>query len=229
MTIHQPDTMELHILAIDNVSPNVKTFTLEKPDGWQWAEGAHARFGVIAENGVDQRTMSVSSLPHDQVITMTTRRYAMVSPYKAALWEKRVWETLQVSTPRSRFTLPREARPVLLLGMGVGMATLLPLIRSYQADSSGIDGLHVLTVDREIDLLNSLDLRGITRLHVNNRVQFTKALDQVLNAGRPIVMPVGSDRFIESVIRQLKAHGFTPADVRLDKKSSAIRRIWELV
>jgi ferredoxin-NADP reductase len=226
MTLSQNERLELRILAISDQSPNVRTFVLQKPEGWMWREGAHARFGVMHETTLDQRTMSVSSLPGDEVITMTTRRYATVSPYKAGLWEKQVGDTLWVSAPRSRFTLPREHRPVLMVAMGVGMATLLPLVRTFQNDTSGVESLQVITVDRDIDLFKNEDLSGVSVHHTTNRVAFYKHLDQVLTATKPIVMVVGSDRFVESVVRALKAQGFAQSDLRLDKKSAVIERIW---
>lgn len=224
-----PDRRDLKILNITELTPNVRTFTLEKPSDWTWREGAHARFGVMIDGQLDQRTMSVSSLPEDHVITLTTRKYASVSPYKAALWQKTVGETLSVSAPKSRFTLPRENRPVLLLGMGVGMATLLPLIRTYQATTVGVNSLNVITVDREIDLLEELNLPMGMQIHTKNRVSFTKALDRHLSASYPIVMVIGSDRFVESVIRNLKDRGLDSSVIRLDKKASAVDRIWALV
>lgn len=226
MTLAQTDRLELRILSIINESPSVRTFVLEKPSSWQWAEGAHARFGVMIGDTLDQRTMSVSSLPGDGVITITTRRYASVSPYKAALWEKQVGDTLWVSIPRSRFTLPREDRPVLLLAMGVGMATLLPLVRAHQNDATHITSLMVITVDREINLFKTIDRLSIVHVHTLNRLSFHKALDQALSRSKPIVMVVGSDRLVESVVRTLKAQGLSQLDLRLDKKEAAIERIW---
>ena len=226
MTLAQHDRLALRILSIIDESSNVRTFVMEKPHEWTWAEGAHARFGVMIGETLDQRTMSVSSLPEDGVITMTTRRYALVSPYKAALWEKQIGDTVWVSVPRSRFSLPREDRPVLLLAMGVGMATLLPIARAFQCDARGVESLQVISVDREIDLFNHVDLTGVSHQHTSNRVAFYKALDHALFASRPIVMVVGSDRFVESVVRTLKARGISQADLRLDKKAAAIARIW---
>ena len=222
-----PERRDLTILNITELTPNVKTFTLEKPSDWTWLEGAHARFGVMIDDQLDQRTMSVSSLPEDHVITLTTRKYASVSPYKAALWQKTVGETLSVTAPKSRFTLPRENRPVLLVAMGVGMATLIPLIRTYQHSTEGISSLNILTVDREIDLLHELDLPMGMRVHTMNRVHFMKALDQPLREVHPIVMAIGSDRFVESVVRSLKIRGFGRSDLRLDKKPTAVDRIWD--
>jgi ferredoxin-NADP reductase len=226
MTLAQTDRLELRILSIISESPSVRTFVLEKPLSWHWVEGSHARFGVVIGDTLDQRTMSVSSLPGDGVITITTRRYASVSPYKAALWEKQVGDTLWVSIPRSRFTLPREDRPVLLLAMGVGMATLLPLVRAHQNDATHITSLMVITVDREINLFKTIDRLSIVHVHTLNRLSFHKALDQALSRSKPIVMVVGSDRLVESVVRTLKAQGLSQLDLRLDKKEAAIERIW---
>lgn len=226
MTLAQNDRKELHILSIIDESSDVRTFMVEKPDEWTWEEGSHARFGVLIGDALDQRTMSVSSLPGDGTITMTTRHYANESPYKAALWGKRVGDTLWVSAPRSRFKLPREQRPVLLLAMGVGMATLLPVVRAFQRDPSGVIHLEVITVDRELDLFKQQDLSQVVHYPTSNRVAFYKTLDLVLSKTQPIVMVVGSDRFVESVVRTLKARGISPSDLRLDKKAGAIERIW---
>lgn len=227
MTLSPIDHRDLKILDITDLTPTVRTFTLQKPEEWTWPEGAHARFGVLIEGQLDQRTMSVSSWPQDQVITMTTRKYSTLSPYKAALWQKCVGETLRVTAPKSRFMLPRENRPILLLAMGVGMATLVPLIRTAQASPENIPSVKILTVDREINLLSDLDLPQGMHTHTFNRVGFMKALDQHLREAHPIVMAIGSDRFVESVVRSLKARGFHRSDLRLDKKASAIDRIWD--
>jgi ferredoxin--NADP+ reductase len=227
MTLSPIDRRDLKILNITDLTPTVRTFTLQKPEEWTWLEGAHARFGVWIDDQLDQRTMSVSSWPLDQVITMTTRKYATTSPYKAALWQKTVGETLSVTAPKSRFTLPRENRPLLLLAMGVGMATLVPLIRTYQASTENIPSVKILTVDREINLLSDLDLPQGLHTHTLNRVGFMKALDHLMREDHPIVMAIGSDRFVESVVRSLKAKGFQRSDLRLDKKATAIDRIWD--
>ena len=65
------------INKIVDESSNVKTYMLDRPEGFSWEEGAHTHLALEGFNAGDKpnrsliRHMSISTLPHEDAIGIT--------------------------------------------------------------------------------------------------------------------------------------------------------------
>src|SRR5699024_12573739 len=71
--------------------PEIKTYMLDCPEGFTWEEGAHTHFAFEGFNAGDKpdrsltRHMSISTLPHENAIGITTRINEQCSEFKNIL------------------------------------------------------------------------------------------------------------------------------------------------
>lgn len=231
------DIMEhyrLKILRIVKEQPHTRTYHLEKPHGFHWAEGAHAHFAFPADDAATSaaptlvRHMSIMTLPEEHTIGFTTR-LRPDSPFKQRLFHRPVGEDLLLFKPGSRMTLQRRQRPVVLLSMGVGMATMRPLILAHHRDGTGIPllvNLHVDSADHPLyrKTLDSLTSPSYMNHWVRSRRDFYERL-HTLHPLSPLYYVVGSDAFLLEVLRLLLREGVPLSDIITDKKELFLKKL----
>ena len=135
---------------------------------------------------------------------------------------------------KNNFPLVRTGNPVVLLSMGVGMATMRPLIKSYQRDLKGISSLTSLNVDRGSngvyqEEMESLDLPGFFPHYLDSRRSFLDQVDRSLELKDAIYYLVGSDEFLGSMAYYLAGSGVPKSMLKIDKKPHKVRAILDAV
>ena len=79
------------INSIIEETPEVKTYMLDRPEDFKWEEGSHTHFALEGFNAGDKpnrgliRHMSISTLPHENSIGITTRIREQCSEFKMIL------------------------------------------------------------------------------------------------------------------------------------------------
>jgi len=226
----------LKIIEIVDEGIDTKTFYLEKPEDFNWEEGSHTH---IALNGYDTnevpnkslvRHMSIMTLAHENRIGFTTRFPSQKSEYKTLLSTYDVGDQLKIFKLGSRMSLRRENRPIVLLSMGVGIATMRPLILSYIQNKQGIDGLTHINVDPHPTIYRN-DIESIKdgtfiNIWTKTRVEYYQKLNELLR-NDSIYYIVGSDTFLRSNIQKLKSIGVKIEDIMIDKKEGILRLYYE--
>lgn len=144
---------QVKIIDIIDEAKGIKTYLLEKPENEIWEEGSHIHIGIV---GFDEgelpnkslvRHMSIMTLPTEKKLGFTTRVQENPSEFKEKLSKLHVGDELVTFKIGSRMQLRRYNRPIVLLSMGVGIATMRPLILSFIADTSNIPCLYNVNVD----------------------------------------------------------------------------------
>ena len=129
--------------------------------------------------------------------------------------------------------LKRENRPLVLISMGIGMATYRPLILAYNQNSEGINHLTSLNVDSGYSFLyreklDSLNIKGFNNHYAGSREELYKIIDQYLQADEnAIYYVVGSDLFLKKIIGYLKEKQIAESDIVIDKKAELRLEIME--
>lgn len=226
----------LKIIEIVDEGIDTKTFYLEKPEDFNWEEGSHTH---IALNGYDTnevpnkslvRHMSIMTLAHENRIGFTTRFPSQKSEYKTLLSTYDVGDQLNIFKLGSRMSLRRENRPIVLLSMGVGIATMRPLILSYIQNKQGIDGLTHINVDPHPTIyrndIESIQDGTFINIWAKTRVEYYQKLNELLR-NDSIYYIVGSDTFLRSNIQKLKSIGVKIEDIMIDKKEGILRLYYE--
>lgn len=229
---------KLKIVDIREESDKTKTYLLEKPIELNWDEGSHTH---IAHSGYDDgefpnknlvRHMSIMTLNQENLLGFTTRLNDKPSEFKRRLAELNIGDDLIVFKLGSRMRLRRENKSIVLLSMGVGIATMRPLIKTFLEDNSQIPHLININVDNTNSHVyqSELDASETSNYHnywTKSRVEFYQTLTNTINDNHSIFYIVGSDLFLRTVIKKLKSLGIKLDDIVIDKKDGILQLYYE--
>lgn len=222
------DKYRIKITDIIEEAPGVKTYLLEKPSDFTWLEGAHTHIGIMGFDQGEQpnkdlvRHMSIITLPEENKIGFTTRISEPMSEFKERLSKLHVGDDVILFKIGSRMFLWREDKRVVLLSMGVGIATMRPLIYRFLEDRTHITDVISINVNSAKDFiykkeLTKFECSSYHNYWIDSRSDFYKVLDEVSNKDSSIYYIVGSDDFVKEVIRNLKNKGIF-SNIIIDKK-----------
>lgn len=229
---------KLKIVDIREETDKTKTYLLEKPIELNWDEGSHTH---IAHSGYDDgefpnknlvRHMSIMTLNQENLLGFTTRLNDKPSEFKRRLAELNIGDDLIVFKLGSRMRLRRENKSIVLLSMGVGIATMRPLIKTFLEDNSQIPHLININVDNTNSHVyqSELDASETSNYHnywTKSRVEFYQTLTNTINDNQSIFYIVGSDLFLRTVIKKLKTLGIKLEDIVIDKKDGILQLYYE--
>lgn len=126
------------VIRLEQESQDIRSFYLQPPQGAvvNFAPGQHLPLRIPTDSGENVliRTYSLSSAPSDGHLRISVKAQGLVSRH---LHEQiRVGDRLQVRAPMGSFTLDGvTARPVVLIGAGVGITPLLSMLRELVAQN----------------------------------------------------------------------------------------------
>src|SRR5690625_4744190 len=228
--------MKIHWIKINKIideTPEIKTYILDCPKDFIWEEGAHTHLALEGFNAGDKpnrdliRHMSISTLPHENSIGITTRIKEDCSIFKKVLRKHKVGDEVALFKTHSNVPLKREGRSVYLLSAGVGLATFRPLALEYFADVTDIKKLHSLNIDstREYlftDIFITNHDRNFTSEFVDNRQDYYDKVKNLTTDQDGLFYIVGSDEFIKENINLLFEQGIQPEQIMLDKRQGQL-------
>lgn len=227
----------LTIQEIINETDEVTTYLLEWPKEFgAWQEGAHTHMALkgfdrdFATSGQRNRRlirhMSISTLPRERTIGITTRIKKNRSPYKDELEKHQIGDKVAFFKTRSNIPLKREDKSVYLLSAGVGLATFRPLLLRYLADIEGIPKVCSLNIDstRKFlfqDIFITDPKTRVVAHYVDNRDEYYQKLEALASQDKEgLYYVVGSDEFIQDNINHLLEKGISPQAIMIDKKEA---------
>lgn len=206
------------------------SYYLEKPETLNWDEGSHMH---IALKGFDieeapnkdwVRHMSIMTLPEEGQIGFTTRVGTPLSEFKEKLQAVQNGDELVVFKIGSRMALRRTEKPIILLSMGVGLATFRPLIYSFLKDQTAIPKLIALNVNATgegpyKEALSKHQHAALTQLWTRTRADYYHQLHTLVDTHKDAwYYIVGSAPFISDAIAILRAKGVADTAMVIDKK-----------
>lgn len=223
--------MEIYWTKIKEIieeTPEIRTYHLECPAGVTWQEGAHIHLALEGFNAGDKpnralvRHMSISTVPQETVIGITTRLKEERSEFKTILGNLAIGDQVAVFKIKSNLALRRENRNVYLLSSGVGLASFRPLVLQYLTDSNQINKIHSLHIANNSDrLFDSLFKEQSTSAFqaeiVNQRNDYYNSVKMLAADKEGLFYIVGSDEFLTQNISLLLAAGITTEQIVIDK------------
>ena len=144
---------KLKILDIIDETKVTKTYYFEKPEDFTWEEGSHTHIGLVGFDEGEQpnknwiRHMSIMTLPDENKVGITTRVPGSSSEFKNKLSELNIGDEVVLFKIGSRMILRRDNRPVIFLSMGVGIATMRPVILTFIKDKVNIPYVVNVNID----------------------------------------------------------------------------------
>lgn len=216
------------IIDIIDETKEAKTYLLEKPEQFYWSEGSHTQFGLTWFEGEEEpnynvfRYMSIMTLPNEGKVGFTTKVPGSSSEFKNKLSQLNIGDEIVIYNLGSIMSLRRCNKPIVLLSMGVGIATMRPLILSFVGDKTGIPFLVNVNVNssgefvykNELDKLVSDDYKNYWS---ESRIDFYKTLNKLTEIKNAIYYIVGDASFTKDIIQQLKSQNVNSSDIMIDK------------
>lgn len=224
--------MQIYWTKINKIideKPEVKTFLLDLPEGFTWEEGAHTHLALEGFNAGEQpnkslvRHMSISTLPNEKTVGITTRIKELCSEFKSILRNLEVGDKVALFKIHSNVPLKRQNRNIYLLSSGVGLATFRPLVLSYLERPDNISRIHSLSIDSTkdylfTDIFESAPVKNFTSQYVDNRKDYYEEVKKLAADRDGLFYVVGSDEFIMQNIDTLREQGIKPEQIVLDKR-----------
>ncbi len=228
--------MQIYWTKINDIveeTPEVKTYYLELPEGFTWEEGAHTHFALEGFNAGDKpnrsliRHMSITTLPNENSIGITTRIKEDCSEFKATLRSHNIGDYVAIFKTHSNVPLKREAKHVYLLSAGVGLATFRPLVLDYFDRPDNVNHIHSLNVDSSQDYLfqdifTSASDKKFTSQFVDNRQDYYDEVKKLAADKDALYYIVGSDEFLLQNIAVLEEQGIHHEQIVLDKRKGQL-------
>lgn len=212
-------------------TPEIKTYMLDCPKDFTWEEGSFTHFALKGFNSGDKpnrglvRHMSISTLPHENSIGITTRIREQCSEFKENLRNLEVGNEVALFKTHSNVPLKRENKNIYLLSSGVGLATFRPLILDYFERDDNIKKIHSLNIDSSRDFLftnifESAPDKKFTSQFIDNRKDYYEEVKNLAADKDGYFYVVGSDEFLVQNIEVLREQGIKPDQIMLDKRES---------
>ncbi|MEK5397232.1 dihydropteridine reductase [Paenibacillus sp. FSL K6-2859] len=228
--------MQIYWTKINKIieeTPEVKTYLLDCPKDFTWEEGSHTHFALEGFNAGDKpnrgliRHMSISTLPHEKSIGITTRIREQCSEFKTILRTLKVGNEVAIFKTHSNLPLKREDKNVYLLSSGVGLATFRPLVLDYFERADNVNQIHSLNIDSSKNFLftnifESIPDKKFTSQFVDNRKDYYEEVENLATDKDGIFYVVGSDEFLVQNIEVLREQGIKPDQIMLDKREQQL-------
>ncbi|HLQ73260.1 MAG TPA: dihydropteridine reductase [Bacillota bacterium] len=219
------------INRIVDETDEIKTYYLDIPDKFSWEEGAFTHMGLKGFNEGEKpnrglvRHLSISTVPNEQEIGITTRIRQECSEFKQSLRQHKVGDKVALFKIHCNVPLRRENKNIYLLSAGVGSATFRPIALQYLSDQSHINKVHSLNIDTSRDFIftdvftTNTDKRFTTDFS-SSRDDYYHKVKQLAQDKDSIFYVVGSDEFLKDNIECLQREGIANEQIMLDKRES---------
>lgn len=214
-------------------TPNTRSFFFDIPKEMTWSAGSQIHFALpdFMKSGIPDKSllrhMSIMTLPSEKKIAFTTRVPGSGSEYKKRLSMLVPGDKLVMFKSDNRIPLRREGKPIIFISMGVGVATFRPMIFDWIEKPFGVPSITNIVVDKKEQFLFKKEFEAnvqsnLTHVFCENRTTFYANLELFSHTPNAIFYIVGSDSFLEDVIKHLKTDGIHAQNIEIDKKPDKI-------
>ena len=165
-----PGFVETMVLSVRDETPDIRTFRLARPAGFQFRAGQFLSVRVPAPMKPVVRCYTISSAPEAAgYLEITVKRQGFAS---GSLHELvREGSGLAIRGPAGHFLYPdRDPRPIVLLGGGVGATPLMSMLRHAAAAEPERHVTLILSVRSDADVPFRAELDALAARHPDMRV-----------------------------------------------------------
>jgi ferredoxin-NADP reductase len=161
------------VLAVLEETPEIRTFRLARPEGFDFAAGQFIAVRVQIDGRPHVRCYSLSSPPEARgYLEISVRRQGLVSSMLHELL--RPGATLLIGRPAGAFTYPAsDDRPLGLLAGGIGITPLLSMLRHAVACDPARPVTLLYSARREHDVAFAAELRLLAARYPQVRISVT--------------------------------------------------------
>jgi ferredoxin-NADP reductase len=131
-----PLTYQVRFTSGDRPAAGTGTFRFEKPAGYEFSPGQFTLVTIATRDGEQTKPFTLDQAPADPFLEITTRLSG--SAFKDAFEALQPEDSVRVSAPRGRMTLPVNAAKAAFLVGGVGITPAHSIIRDAVQRRSGL-------------------------------------------------------------------------------------------
>lgn len=219
---------KVKIIDIIDETNDAKTYLLEKPEQLSWNAGSHVLFGLDYMDGEAVtdwtlfRYMSLMTLSKEGKLGFSTKVPGSSSEFKAKLSKLHVGDEIGIFRVGSVLEVKRCNQPIIFLSMGVGIATMRPLLHTFIDDMTNVPYMINVNTNSTGEYLYRDELEKLESNHYKNywlksRIEFYRLLEELTEVKNAIYYIVGSDDFMKDVIKELKSKEVDPSNIILDR------------
>jgi len=207
------------------------TYEFTKPENLDWEEGAHTHLALDNFNHEtgwfdkkDIRHLSITSLPEENKILITTRILKNHSYFKEKLLTSDIGDMFYLFKVGSRLTLKRENKDLVLLSAGVGIVSFRPVIQQFVKNPENIESLTLINIDSSGEFLLQDQMNEYHETNSRFNYYYVQSRELFYDRLREIVSNesyyyiVGSDDFLKQVRMELNKNGVSDDLIVFDKK-----------
>jgi len=200
----------IKLTKIISEAPETYTFMFTAPDNIKWTSGSHAHvLSSDLKNGKKMkkelvRELSIMTHPDEKQIGFTTRIRKNPSEFKKVMQNLKVGDEVRIFKIGNHLKKQNGEQPIVLISMGVGIATFRPLIIEFLAHSSKLSHITNINIDRSGDFvfkgeLDKLSDDRLKNVFVTTRDGLYEEINQCINNIENVYYIVGSSEFNKSI------------------------------
>lgn len=224
-------TTSLKVTEIIRESPDTFTFKFKALDNIKWKPGSHTHFmssNLRKGNKLNIRLMrklSIMTHPSENEIGFTTRIRNNSSEFKKSLYNLKINDEIRCFKPVNNFKDLNFNKPIVLISMGVGIATFRPIVLEYLANSTTNSFITNINIDRVDSFIYDKEFKNfpnniVKNCFVKNRDDLYKEIKATFSNKKNIYYIVGSTDFNKAISKYLLNNQISKNSILLDKRNS---------
>lgn len=156
------DPTPLTLTLVEPVTPDVRRYVAERPDGYTFSPGQATDVAIDADGWRDEtRPFTFTSLPEDPALEFTIKSYPDHDGMTERLAEVQVGDRLLIAQPWGAIT---DQGPGVFIAGGAGVTPFLSILRARRQEGS-LDGCHLIfSNSTEADIIHRDELASMPGL-----------------------------------------------------------------
>lgn len=215
---------ELIFIESRKESEDAYTFSFEKGPDLSWKAGQYGLFSITHKTMKNAtKPFSISSVPSENVVNITTRIGDNPSEFKKAMLELKPGMHMKMSGPVGSFHLDPES-PSLLIAAGIGMTPFRSILKQTAAGRGELKPIQLLYLDSKKSYLFKDELDAIAShpsiqvSYLDSRTDLDLEIDQFIaqHKGRGKYLVAGPKSMVESVAAYLQSKDVSKQNIKKD-------------
>ncbi|VTR61884.1 Na(+)-translocating NADH-quinone reductase subunit F [Actinobacillus pleuropneumoniae] len=215
---------ELIFIESRKESEDAYTFSFEKGPDLSWKAGQYGLFSITHKTMKNAtKPFSISSVPSENVVNITTRIGDNPSEFKKAMLELKPGMHMKMSGPVGSFHLDPES-PSLLIAAGIGMTPFRSILKQTAAGKGELKPIQLLYLDSKKSYLFKDELDAIAShpsiqvSYLDSRTDLDLEIDKFIaqHKGRGKYLVAGPKSMVESVATYLQSKDVSKQNIKKD-------------
>ncbi|MBI2010680.1 MAG: FAD-dependent oxidoreductase [Candidatus Colwellbacteria bacterium] len=208
-------------------APNTFSFFFEIEGLTSWQPGQFLRYTLPHDNPDDRRTyrwFTISSVPHEGVVRLTTRLAPESSTFKQALFDLPIGSVIEAEGPKGDFTVDNPVENHIFIAGGVGITPYRAILLDLEHRGEPLN-ITLLYMNGDQDFVFKPELDRLAKSHPEFKVKYFISPEQIEEEDirqsapdlqKPIFYLSGPEPMVEVYEKTLLDMGVPNEHIKLD-------------